>query len=191
MSGRDTKIGDEIKTGNQNIIVNNIISYSESKNKISTYQNNYMASIESAVATAYILNIITENEEVKKFPKEFVSASMRWISSWFLEDDPKIVAKLNDATRSEESKKTLIESKLEDLEGNAVFQQELAEKLQAYTQHKARLKNVIENADIEADGSVWIGDKGNVSDGEFDEKNVIKGGKIKAGKDFRLGDDLI
>ena len=139
-------------------------------------------------ATAYILGIITENEEVKKFPKDFVSASMRWISSWFLEDDPKTAAKLDDTTRSEESKKTLIESKLENLEGNTVFQQELAEKLKVYAQHKVGIKNVIENADIEADGNVWIGDKDNVSEDGFDEKNVVKGGKIKAGKDFRLGD---
>ena len=145
-----------------------------------------MAILETA--TAYILGIITENEEVKKFPTDFVSASMRWIRSWFLEDDPKMAAKMADVARSEESKKTLIESKLEDLEGNVAFQQELAEKLQVYAQHKARIKNVIENAEIEAEGDVWIGDKDNVFEGAFDEKNVVKGGKIKAGKDFRLGD---
>jgi exoribonuclease R len=147
-----------------------------------------MAILETA--TAYILGIITENEEVKKFPKDFVSASMRWIRSWFLEDDPKLTAKLAEPNRSEESKKTLIESKLEDLEGNEAFQKELTEQLQAYTQHKARIKNVLENVDVEAEGSVHIGDKGNRSDGELDKKNVVKGGKIKAGKDFRLGDDI-
>ena len=145
-----------------------------------------MALLETA--TAYILGIITENEEVKKFPNDFVSASMRWIRSWFLEDDPNMAAKMADAARSEESKRTLIESKLEDLEGNAVFQQELAEKLQAYSQHKARIKNVVENAEIEVEGNVWIGDKDDAFESAFDEKNVVKGGKIKAGKDFRLGD---
>ncbi len=145
-----------------------------------------MALIETA--TAYILGIITENEEVKKFPKDFVSASMKWIRSWFLEDDPKTAAKLNDTTRSEESKKTLIEAKLEGLEGNEVFQKELVEKLQAYFQHKITRRNVVENADIEADGSVWIGDKEGGSENVFDEKNMVKGGSVKAGKDFRLGD---
>ena len=188
ISGRDTKIGDKIKTGNQNIIVNNIISYSENKNKISTYQNNHMALIETAVATAYILGIITENEEVKKFPKDFVTASMKWIRSWFLEDDPKAAAKLNDVSKSDDYKKAVIEAKLENLEGNEIFQKELAEKLQAYSQHKITRKNIVEDADIEVDGSIWIGDKDNDSENVFDEKNIVKGGRVKAGKDFRLGD---
>lgn len=78
-----------------------------------------MALIETA--TAYILGIITENEEVKKFSKDFVSASMKWIRSWFLEDDPKVAAKLNDVSKSDDYKKAVIEAKLEDLEGNEVF----------------------------------------------------------------------
>lgn len=145
-----------------------------------------MALIETA--TAYILGIITENEEVKKFPKDFVSASMKWIRSWFLEDDPKAAAKLNDVSKSDDYKKAVIEAKLEDLEGNEVFQKELAEKLQAYAQHKITRKNVVEDADIEVEGSVWIGDEKSVSDNIFDEKNIVKGGIVKAGKDFRLGD---
>ena len=139
-------------------------------------------------ATAYILGIITENEEVKKFPKDFVSASMKWIRSWFLEDDPKAATKLNDVSKSDDYKKAVIETKLEDLEGNEVFQKELAEKLQAYYQHKITRKNVVEDADIEADGSVWIGDNAGSAENGFDEKNIVKGGSVKAGKDFRLGD---
>jgi hypothetical protein len=145
-----------------------------------------MALIETA--TAYILGIITENEEVKKFPKDFVSASMNWIRSWFLEDDPKAVAKLNDVSKSDDYKKAVIEAKLEDLEGNEAFQKELAEKLQAYSQHKITRKNVLEDADIEAVGSVWIGDNAGSAENVFDEKNIVKGGSVKAGKDFRLGD---
>jgi hypothetical protein len=127
-----------------------------------------MALIETA--TAYILSIITENEEVKKFPKDFVSASMKWIRSWFLEDDPKAAAKLNDVNKSDDYKKAVIEAKLEDLDGNEVFQKELAGKLEAYNQHKITRKNVVENAEIEADGSVWIGDKDGNSDNVFDKK---------------------
>jgi hypothetical protein len=145
-----------------------------------------MALIETA--TAYILGIITENEEVKKFPKDFVSASMKWIGSWFLKDDPKAAAKLNDVSKSDDYKKAVIESKLENLEGNEVFQKELAEKLQAYSKHKITRKNMVEDADIEVDGGVWIGDKESGSDNVFDEKNIVKGGSVKAGKDFRLGD---
>jgi hypothetical protein len=145
-----------------------------------------MALIETA--TAYILGIITENEEVKKFPRDFVSASMKWIRSWFLEDDPKAAAKLNDVSKSDDYKKAVIEAKLENLEGNEIFQKELAEKLQAYSQHKITRKNMVEDADIEVDGSIWIGDKDNDSENVFDEKNIVKGGSVKGGKDFRLGD---
>jgi hypothetical protein len=77
---------------------------------------------------------------------------------------------------------------LEDLAGNEVFQKELAEKLQAYQQHKITRKNVVKNADIEVDGSIWIGDRESDSKSVFDEKNIVKGGSVKAGKDFRLGD---
>jgi hypothetical protein len=145
-----------------------------------------MALLETA--TAYILNIITENEEVKKFPTDFVSASMKWIRSWFLEDDPKAAAKLNDVSKSDDYKKAVIKAKLEGLEENIVFQKELAEKLEAYSQHKITRKNMVENAEIEVDGSVWIGDNAGSSDNVFDEKNIVKGGSVKAGKDFRLGD---
>lgn len=49
---------------------------------------------------------------------------------------------------------------------------------------------MLKNADIEVDGRVWIGDKESDSDNVFDEKNIVKGGSLKAGKDFRLGDGL-
>ena len=41
-----------------------------------------------AAAMPYLTDLVIKNEEVQKFPKDFVSASMRWIRSWFLEDDP-------------------------------------------------------------------------------------------------------
>jgi Effector-associated domain 11 len=148
-----------------------------------------MALIEKALD--YIIGIVTENEEVRKFPKDFVTASMKWIRSWFLTDDPKTEAKLADPNRSIESKKTIIESKLEDLHENPQFVKELTEQLKGFDQQKARLKNVVTNADIDVKGNVHIGDKGNSSGDNYDEKNVVKGGTIKAGGDFRLGDDVV
>lgn len=38
-------------------------------------------------AIEYILGVLTENEEVKKFPQDFVTASAQWVRSWFLKDD--------------------------------------------------------------------------------------------------------
>ncbi len=143
-----------------------------------------------ATATQYILNLLTDNEELKKFPKEFTDAAVIWVKSWFLiPDDPKTNAKLEDPNKPMEVKKDIIQDKLEDLKDNAQFQKELTERLAAFEQHRARLKNVVHNADIDAKGSVHIGDKGSASGDHYDEKNVIKGGSINAGGDFRLGDD--
>ena len=142
-------------------------------------------------ALDYIFSIITENEAVKSFPKDFITASTQWIRSWFLIDDPKTAAKLAEPTRSDESKKTLIEAKLEDLLENADFVKELEERLAAFEQQKSRLKNVVNNANIDAQGNVHIGDKGSSSSDNYDQKNVIQGGTIKAGGDFRLGDDVV
>ena len=141
-------------------------------------------------ALDYIVNIVTENEEIKQFPKDFVTTSMEWIRTWFLIDDPKTKAKLQDPNRSNESKKTIIETKLEDLQENPKFMQELKEKLDSLEQQKARIKNVVDDVNIEVQGGVHIGDKGSFSGDNYDEKNIIKGSTIKAGRDFRLGDDI-
>ena len=141
-------------------------------------------------ATEYILSILTEDETVKNFPKEFVAASAQWVRSWFLKDDPKTEPKLQDPDRSPENKKAVIEIKLEDMLENPQFKAALEQQLAAFEQQKTRLKNVVDKADIDVKGNVHIGDKGSSSGDNFDEKNVIKGGTIKADGDFRLGDDV-
>ena len=148
-----------------------------------------MAFIEKA--TAYILNILTEDETVKNFPKEFVAESAKWIRSWFLKDDPKTEAKIMDTQRTPENKKGVIEAKLEDALENPAFKTALEQQLADFEKHKNRLKNVVDKADIDVKGNVHIGDKGASSDDNYDEKNVIKGSTIKAGGDFRLGDDIV
>lgn len=143
-------------------------------------------------ATKYVLDLLTENEELKKFPKEFVDESVKWVKSWFLRpEDPKATAKLEDPNKSIEVKKDIIQDKLDDLKDNVQFQKELTERIAALEQQRARLKNVVTDADIDVKGSVHIGDKGSSSGDNYDEKNIIKGGTIKAGGDFRLGDDVI
>lgn len=148
-----------------------------------------MALLETAAK--YILNLLTNNEELKKFPKEFTDAAVIWVKSWFLiPDDPKNNAKLEDPNKPMEVKKDIIQDKLEDLKDNAQFQQELAEQLAAFEQQRARIKNVVQDSDIDVKGNVHIGDKGGASGDQYDEKNIIKGGTIKAGGNFRLGDDI-
>lgn len=141
-------------------------------------------------ATKYILDLLTNNEELKKFPKEFTDEAVKWVKSWFLKpEDPKTTAKLEDPNKSMEVKKDIIQDKLDDLKENAAFQKELAEHLAALEEQRTRLKNVVSEADIDVKGNVHIGDKGSASGDHYDEKNVIKGGTIKTGGDFRLGDD--
>jgi hypothetical protein len=149
-----------------------------------------MALIETT--TKYILDLLTKNEELNKFPQEFVTEAVKWVKSWFLKpEDPKTTAKLEDPNKSIEVKKDIIQDKLEELKDNAQFQKELTERLTAFEQQRARLKNVVSDTDIDVKGSVHIGDKGSNSGDNYDEKNIIKGSTIKAGGDFRLGDDVI
>ncbi|WP_020534536.1 hypothetical protein [Lewinella cohaerens] len=140
-------------------------------------------------ALNYIVSIVTENEEVKKFPEDFVTASMQWIRSWFLKDDPVTTSIIENTSLPATVKEPVLKAKLESLQGNEQFQKELAEHLLGFEQHRARLKNVVTDADIDAKGNVHIGDKGTSSGENYDEKNIIKGGTIKSGGDFRLGDD--
>lgn len=148
-----------------------------------------MALLETA--TQYILDLLIENEELKKFPKEFTDEAVKWVKSWFLKpEDPRTNAKLEDPGKSIEVKKDIIQDKLEDLKDNPQFIKELTERLAAFEQQKSRIKNMVSDSDIEVQGSVYIGDKGRTSGDHYDEKNVIKGSNIKAGGDFRLGDDI-
>jgi len=141
-------------------------------------------------ATEYILSVLTEDETVKHFPKEFVAESAKWIRSWFLKDDPRTEPKLQDPDRSPENKKAVIEIKLEDMLENPAFKTALEQQLAIFEQQKTRLKNVVDKSDIDVKGNVHIGDKGTSSGDHYDEKNVIKGGTIRADGDFRLGDDM-
>jgi hypothetical protein len=94
-------------------------------------------------ATKFVLGLITENEEVKKFPHDFVTASMKWIRSWFLTDDDPATKKVLESDQPAEAKKATIEAKIQSLQQNPVFQQELTERLQGYTAHIANSKNVV------------------------------------------------
>ena len=141
-------------------------------------------------AMPYLTDLLLKNEEVQKFPKDFVSASIRWIRSWFLKDDP-VTKTVVESDSPALAKEAVLKAKLQELLKNQQFAQELQEQLAEWQQHRSRIKNVVDNAEIEADGNMHIGDKGSANDGQYDEKNVVKGGaKLKAGKDFHLGDEV-
>lgn len=142
------------------------------------------------LAKTYVFDLVFNNEEVKKFPGDFVTASMRWIRSWFLEDDPTAMAVVESDSPTI-AKEAVLGAKLTELLKNPQFVEELQEQLADYQTHCSRIKNVADNAQIEAQGTVHIGDKGASEATQYDEKNVAKGGSIKAGQDFHLGDDYV
>ncbi len=139
-------------------------------------------------ALKYITDVVLDNEEVKKFPNDFITASMKWISSWFLEDDPTAKAVVESDIPAV-AKEAVLKVKLTELLKNPQFAQELNEHLATYNVQRSRIKNVAVDAQIEAQGNVHIGDKGTGDTTAYHEKNVIKGSSITAGKDFHLGDD--
>lgn len=147
-----------------------------------------MALLETALN--YIVSIVTENEEAKKFPKDFVTASLHWIRSWFLKDDPVTSSIVDNPALPEAVKKPVIEAKLNVLKDNPDFMRELAERLESFNAQRERLKNVINDANIEVEGNFRLGDNGQSTGDDYDQKNVIKGGTIKTGGDFRMGDDV-
>ena len=142
-------------------------------------------------AAAYILDIVTENEDFKKFPKEFVGESVKWVKSWFLTpEDPKATAKLEDPKKSIEVKKDIIGDKLDDLKENPQFMKELEAQLHALAAAKRTLLNVIEDSDVEVKGNFRQGNTGGASKSTADETNIVKRSKIVVGGDFRQGDDI-
>ena len=141
-------------------------------------------------ATAWLLTLVTENEEVKKFPNDFVTESMKWVRSWFLKDDP-MAAAIVQMNGNEGAKQLVFEQKLPKLLENETFKKELEAQLAAFAAQKALLKNVLSDSQIEAAGNVHIGDRGASSGNAFDQKNVVKGSSIKTGDDFHLGDDIV
>ena len=142
-------------------------------------------------AAEYILNILTDNEDVKRFPKEFMGESVKWVKSWFLTpEDPKNTAKLEDPKKSIDVKKDIIADKLEDLKDNPTFMKELMAKIQAYEGHKRTSLNTIDDTELDVKGSFHQGNTGSESSNKADEQNTIKRSKITVGGDFRQGDDI-
>jgi hypothetical protein len=139
-------------------------------------------------AVEFVVGIVSENEEVKKFPRDFVAASMQWIRSWFLTDDP-VTEKVLTSDKPEAAKKAVAEAKVEDLLQNPTFKKELEALLLQYEAQRAILKNVVSQSNIEVAGYVHIGDTGGVSGEKHAKKNVVEGSTIKSGGKFRLGDD--
>ena len=51
-------------------------------------------------------------------------------------------------------------------------------------------KNIVQNITLDAAGDISIGDNQNTTQECFEEKNVVRESEIRAGGNFRLGDDI-
>jgi hypothetical protein len=144
------------------------------------------------LATKYVTDLVLENEEVKKFPKDFLTEGMKWVRSWFIRDDDPITKTIVESAEQPVAvKEAVLEAKLHDLLKNPQFVEELKTQLTAYAAHSPAAKNIIDGANIEVTGSAHIGDKDASGAAVGSEKNVIKGGStLKIGGDFRLGDGV-
>ena len=135
-------------------------------------------------ATKFILSLLTENEEVKKLPKEFVDASAKWGRAWLLKDDP-IVEAVLDCKGNHDLKAKIIRAKLPKLQENERFVWELSERMAAYQ----RMKNVILNSTVEVKGDAHVGDSGkSKNEDKPNMKNAVIGSDVKMGGDFQIGD---
>jgi hypothetical protein len=136
----------------------------------------------------YVSDVVFQNDAFKQCPNGLKESSNRFVADWILVN-PKLREKLQNPMLDTERKQGLIEARLDDLDDNAVFQAELARQIERYDQQKEQYKNIIENADVNVDEDIRIGDD-NVSPNErFTEKNIVRGGKYTSKGSFRLGDN--
>ena len=135
-------------------------------------------------ATKFVTSLLTENEELRKFPKEFVDASVKWIRTWFLKDDPVMEAVLV-SKGNYDLKAKVVAARLPLLEKDEQFMKELGRRMADYE----RMKNVILNSKVDVKGNADIGDKGkDGDDGRFGTKNAILGSEVTVSGSMTLGD---
>jgi hypothetical protein len=136
----------------------------------------------------YVSDVVFQNDAFKQCPNGLKESSNRFIADWILVN-PKFAEKLRNPAHNATRKEGWIQDRLDDLDDNAVFQAELARQIEHYDQQKERYKNIVENADVDVEEDIRIGDD-NVSPNErFTEKNIVRGGKYTSKGSFRLGDN--
>ncbi len=139
-------------------------------------------------ASAYILALLTEDETIKSFPKEFIAESAKWVKSWFLKDDPMTTTLVNNPALPPEAKKAVVDAKLKTLDDAGALPAELSQRIEAFLQEKAQIKNVMVGGSIDVKGDVHVGDTEGGNDARLTEKNVLKNVTVKTDGSFRLGD---
>jgi hypothetical protein len=142
-------------------------------------------------AKTFLVDLLLQNEEVKKFPQDFLKTAMNWTRLWLAAEDDVLTKAVIDSPGNEPLKTALIEQKLPGLLQNEAFTQQLQNMLAQYSMQKARVKNIVDNSTVDVQGNVKIGDKNALSDDAYDQKNTVKGSSVKAGGDVHIGDEIM
>ncbi|TVL99003.1 MAG: hypothetical protein CV087_19665 [Candidatus Brocadia sp. WS118] len=135
--------------------------------------------------TNFLLSLLTDGEELRKFPKEFVDISVKWLRPWLIKNDPVVEAVL--VSRGNHALKAkVLAAKLPGLQQNEQFIKELGRRMADYE----RMKNVILKSKVDVKGNASIGDKTkDPEDSKHDAKNAIIGSDVKVDGDLSIGDD--
>jgi len=135
-------------------------------------------------AGAFILNILSKNQEAQKFKQDFVDESVKWVRSWFLKEDASAKYVLDAETKIP---KQFVQDKLRQLTQNPQFKKELEDRLKKSKSYVIQEKNIAKNTHIKGK-NIHIGDKTPNNDDHWDRKNIVEGSQIEAEEDFHLGD---
>lgn len=139
------------------------------------------------LSIGYIVNTLAKNAEVQNAVDDFVSASAKWIRSWFSgSEDEGLVDEIEENPDSNQARETL-KNNLEQMTQDEEFKEKLSKWVREYEKPNPSLKNVLDNVELEIEGNISIGDKDGKGQ-QFDQKNVVRKSKIKGGGDFNLGD---
>ncbi len=139
------------------------------------------------LSIGYIVNTLAKNAEVQASVDDFVSASAKWIRSWFSgSDDEEVLDELQENPDNVEAKEALKDN-LQSMTQDDDFKEKLSKWVREYEKPNPSLKNVLDNVELEIEGNINIGDKDGGGQ-HFDQKNIVKKSKIKGGGDFNLGD---
>ena len=145
------------------------------------------------IGLGLLVNTCVKNKAVNTAIDDFVTDSVNWVKGWFKKsNDPSLINNLVASPESPEAKEE-VASAMSEMVKDEDFKTELMRWIKENDKPNPSIKNVItkknvlEDANVEVDGDIKIGDK-NPSEGNHDEKNVIKNSVIKGGGDFTLGD---
>jgi hypothetical protein len=145
------------------------------------------------IGLGLLVNTCVKNKAVNTAIDDFVTDSVKWVKGWFKKSsDPSLINNLVASPDSAEAKQE-VSAAMSKMVKDDDFKTELMRWIKENDKPNPSIKNVItkknvlEDANVQVDGDIKIGDK-TPSEGNFDEKNIVKNSVIKGGGSFTLGD---